>query len=95
MLGTKEEERTATFKSVVAFCESPKKEPFLFVGTVEGRIAEEVRGEEGFGYDPIFEFEGKTFGEMRVEKKNEVSHRGRAFRQLLNHINLNLLISGF
>ena len=88
MLGTKEEERNATFKSVVAFCESQRKEPILFGGTVEGRIAEEIRGEEGFGYDPIFEFEGKTFGEMSVEKKNEVSHRGRAFRKLLDYINI-------
>jgi XTP/dITP diphosphohydrolase len=77
------EERTATFKTVVAFCESPKSEPVLFVGTVAGRIAEEIRGSSGFGYDPIFEVEGRTFGEQSTEEKNNVSHRSRAFKEFL------------
>lgn len=82
------EERRATFKTVVAFCESPEKVPMLFVGTSEGRIAKAARGEGGFGYDPIFELEGanKTFAEMSTEEKNVVSHRGRAFRKLLDYI---------
>ncbi len=49
----------------------------LFVGSVPGRIVE-PRGEGGFGYDPIFEHDGKTFAEMTAEEKNAVSHRGRA-----------------
>ena len=82
------EERRATFKTVVAFCESKEKAPILFVGTSEGRIAKAARGEGGFGYDPIFELEGanKTFAEMSTEEKNVVSHRGRAFRKLLDYI---------
>jgi XTP/dITP diphosphohydrolase len=80
------EERTATFKTVVAFCESPKSEPMLFVGTVEGRIAEEIRGSSGFGYDPIFEVEGRTFGEQSTEEKNNVSHRSRAFKGFLEFL---------
>jgi XTP/dITP diphosphohydrolase len=80
------EERTATFKTVVAFCESPKSEPMLFVGTVEGRIAEEIRGSSGFGYDPIFEVEGRTFGEQSTEEKNNVSHRSRAFKEFLEFL---------
>ncbi len=82
------EERRATFKTVVAFCESKEKAPMLFVGTSEGRIAKAARGEGGFGYDPIFELEGanKTFAEMSTEEKNVVSHRGRAFRKLLDYI---------
>jgi XTP/dITP diphosphohydrolase len=80
------EARNATFKTVVAYCESPKSEPMLFVGTVEGRIAEEIRGSGGFGYDPIFEVQGVTFGEMSAEGKNTVSHRSRAFRQFLAYI---------
>lgn len=82
------EERRATFKTVVAFCESKEKAPMLFVGTSEGRIAKAARGDGGFGYDPIFELEGanKTFAEMSTEEKNVVSHRGRAFRKLLDYI---------
>ena len=82
------EERRATFKTVVAFCESKEKTPMLFVGTSEGRIAKAARGEGGFGYDTIFELEGanKTFAEMSTEEKNVVSHRGRAFRKLLDYI---------
>lgn len=82
------EERRATFKTVVAFCESKEKAPMLFVGTSEGRIAKAARGDGGFGYDPIFELEGanKTFAEMSTEEKNVVSHRGRAFGKLLDYI---------
>ncbi len=88
MADKKGEERRATFKTVVAFCETVKKAPLLFVGTAEGKIAEKIRGEGGFGYDPIFEFEGagKTFAEMSTEEKNEVSHRSRAFRKLLSYL---------
>jgi len=49
----------------------------LFDGVVPGRIVA-PRGEGGFGYDPIFEFDGHTFAEMSTEEKNAVSHRGRA-----------------
>jgi len=49
----------------------------LFEGVVPGRIVE-PRGDGGFGYDPIFEYDGRTFAEMDVEEKNAVSHRGRA-----------------
>ncbi|NQE53645.1 Non-canonical purine NTP pyrophosphatase [ANME-1 cluster archaeon GoMg3.2] len=88
MVDTNGEERRATFKTVVAFCESLEKAPMLFVGTSEGRIANAARGEGGFGYDPIFELESanKTFAEMSTEEKNVVSHRGRAFRKLLDYI---------
>lgn len=79
------EDRRALFKSVVAF--SPRG--FVvktFVGVVEGRIAFEKRGASGFGFDPIFEFGGRTFAEMSVAEKNAVSHRGRAFRKFLEFI---------
>lgn len=49
----------------------------LFPGSVPGRIVE-PRGDGGFGYDPIFEHDGRTFAEMSSEEKNAVSHRGRA-----------------
>ena len=53
-------------------------------GTVEGLIAPEPRGTQGFGYDPIFFYppEGRTLGEVSDEVKRAVSHRGAAFRQL-------------
>jgi XTP/dITP diphosphohydrolase len=49
----------------------------LFEGIVRGRIVE-PRGEGGFGYDPIFEHNGKTMAEVSTEEKNGISHRGRA-----------------
>ena len=94
MADKKGEARGATFKTVVAFCESAKDTPILFVGTAEGRIAEKVRGEGGFGYDPIFEVdnEAKTFAEMSAVEKNAVSHRGKAFRKLLTRVKLPLRV---
>ncbi|MGM0605383.1 MAG: non-canonical purine NTP pyrophosphatase [Halobacteriota archaeon] len=49
----------------------------LFTGSVPGRLVE-PRGTGGFGYDPIFEHDGRTFAEMSAEEKNAISHRGRA-----------------
>lgn len=49
----------------------------LFEGVVPGTIVA-PRGDGGFGYDPIFEYDGKTFAEMSTDEKNAVSHRGRA-----------------
>ena len=74
--------RKARFKSVVAFC-SPDLEIKCFKGVVEGRISGTVRGESGFGFDPIFEpdeIPGRTFGELSTDEKNMVSHRSRALR---------------
>jgi XTP/dITP diphosphohydrolase len=52
--------------------------------SVEGLIAEEMRGENGFGYDPLFFYPpfGKTFGEVPRADKDRVSHRGKAFTRL-------------
>jgi len=86
MAGKRSEERRATFKTAIAFCQSASAEPRIFRGAVEGRIADSARGEGGFGFDPIFEYRGTTFAEMSTEEKNRVSHRGRAFREFLNHI---------
>ncbi len=76
-------DRAATFKSVVAL--RWQGQTHLFIGEVQGRIAEEIRGSQGFGYDPIFipdEGDGRTFGEMTTREKNTLSHRARAFRRL-------------
>jgi XTP/dITP diphosphohydrolase len=56
----------------------------VFVDEARGRLLDELRGEGGFGYDPIFYYEplGKTFAELNEEEKAVVGHRGRAFQQL-------------
>ncbi|WP_406670140.1 XTP/dITP diphosphatase [Methanolobus sp. ZRKC4] len=77
-----EEDRTATFKSVIGYCE-PDGEPLTFTGIVEGNIAFEELGTGGFGYDPIFDYNGKTFGELGDEFKNTVSHRRKALDKFL------------
>jgi len=60
-----------------------------FEGIVEGQITLKKTGENGFGYDPIFEPEncGKTFAEMDINEKNKYSHRARAFSKMLSFLN--------
>lgn len=70
--------RAARFRTVIALIQG--SEEHLFEGIVEGEIATEERGTEGFGYDPVFVPEqlGQTFAELGVEVKNGISHRARA-----------------
>jgi XTP/dITP diphosphohydrolase len=81
---TNKTNRNARFKTVVAFA-SPNGIISTAEGKVEGRITTEEIGANGFGYDAIFlaEESGKTFGEMCNEDKHKISHRGRAFRNML------------
>lgn len=88
MKDLKGEERKAKVVCVMAYYEKGKF--IIGRGEVEGRIAEELRGERGFGFDPIFEIEvGKTYAEISQEEKNAMSHRKRALenlqKQLTNH----------
>jgi XTP/dITP diphosphohydrolase len=53
-------------------------------GSLDGVIAEAARGNGGFGYDPVFEVQGRTLSEMGVAEKNKISHRARALRSLAN-----------
>jgi len=80
-----EKDRRAYFKTAVAFCE-PGKEPLTFSGIVEGKIAFEERGTGGFGFDPIFDYNGKTFGELGTEFKNTISHRRRALDKFIEWV---------
>ena len=59
-------------------------------GTINGKIVDQKRGDNGFGYDPIFVPDGfkQTFGEMKLEKKMKIDHRSKAFK-LLNIIYFN------
>lgn len=80
-------DRSARFRTVI--CLILKGNEYYFEGTCEGRIIEERRGGQGFGYDPVFIPEGadKTFAEMSLEEKNSFSHRGRAVAQLVTFLN--------
>ena len=69
-----ESNRSAALKCVIGYCR-PGEEAMVFSGEVAGKIAKSIRGNLGFGYDPIFEVNGVTFGEMGDEKKNRISHR--------------------
>ncbi|HEU4318571.1 MAG TPA: RdgB/HAM1 family non-canonical purine NTP pyrophosphatase [Acidimicrobiia bacterium] len=76
-----QDNRTARFRSVVALV-FPDGVEILADGSVEGVITHEARGTVGFGYDPVFEVEGRTLAEMTLEEKNGLSHRARAIRAL-------------
>lgn len=75
------EQRTARFRCVISIAE-PSGDVRSVEGTIEGVVADEPRGEHGFGYDPIFLVPelGKTTAELAPEEKNRISHRGRAAR---------------
>ena len=81
--GVPDEERTARFVCAISAV-FPDGTSETVRGTIEGRIAYEIQGENGFGYDPIFyvpEY-GCTTAEMPPEQKNELSHRGNALRAI-------------
>jgi XTP/dITP diphosphohydrolase len=77
------DDRTARFVCVIALADGARLVE-TFRGAVEGRVLEEPRGANGFGYDPLFYFEpfGCSFGEVAPERKLTVSHRGAALRAL-------------
>jgi len=86
------EQRTACFKCVIAIA-SPGGRAELCYGECHGMIAFEAKGENGFGYDPIFFLPeiGKTMAELHLEMKNQISHRARASqkaRQVLQQLHV-------
>jgi XTP/dITP diphosphohydrolase len=80
-------ERNAQFRTLITLILN--KSTFSFEGIVRGEIISEKRGENGFGYDPIFVPEGeiRTFAEMSLEEKNKHSHRARAFQKMIEFLN--------
>ena len=83
MKGVPDEERTARFVCAIAAV-FPNGEKEVVRGTMEGRVAYEIAGANGFGYDPIFYLPeyGCTSAELSPEKKNELSHRGQGLRMM-------------
>lgn len=80
-------DRTARFFCVIAIV-LPDGREYTVEGTCEGTILHALRGEGGFGYDPLFYVESmnKTFAELTMEEKNRISHRGHANRKAVEII---------
>ena len=78
--------RKARFRTVISLVIDGKEQQFE--GAVEGHILEEKHGDEGFGYDPVFQPNGyqQSFAEMNLEMKNQISHRGLAVEKLVAHL---------
>ena len=75
--GVEPEKRTAHFVCGITFLDEHGKAAYI-EGKLDGEIALEKRGENGFGYDPVFLYNYRTLAEMTAEEKNEISHRGKA-----------------
>ncbi|MCH1437480.1 MAG: non-canonical purine NTP diphosphatase [Flavobacteriales bacterium] len=80
------ENRKAQFRTAIALVLNGEEQ--LFEGKVEGEISLIKLGEKGFGYDPIFvpENETRSFAQMTMQEKGEISHRGKAVRRLINYL---------
>ena len=78
--------KKANFKTVI--CLNSNGKQHLFTGIINGEIIEERIGNNGFGYDPIFVADGyqKTFAELSLEEKSNISHRGIAVKQLITFL---------
>ncbi|MDD2278125.1 MAG: non-canonical purine NTP diphosphatase [Bacteroidales bacterium] len=78
--------RGAQFRTVISLIINGKEKQFE--GIIRGRIIDELRGEKGFGYDPVFVPEGysKTFAELDLSIKNQISHRAIAIQKLVSYL---------
>ena len=78
--------RNAQFKTVIALNLNGKQH--LFTGIAEGKITLEKMGNQGFGYDPIFQPDdfSETFAQLSLEQKGEISHRGKATKKLIDFL---------
>ena len=87
LTGARGSDRAAYYVCIIAVAREGEAVK-TFEGRVEGQILEAPRGEEGFGYDPLFLYEplGKSFAEISAGEKFTVSHRGQAFRKLLDYL---------
>lgn len=78
-------DRTAYYECDICFYDG--KDPYYFIGKCYGTIGYERKGKNGFGYDPLFIYDGKTFAEVDLETKNKVSHRAVALKQFTDFFN--------
>ncbi len=79
-------DRSAQFKTVIAL--NLNGVQHLFTGIVQGKIIDHKTGDQGFGYDPIFKSNGhdRTFAQLSLEEKAQISHRGKAVGQLIDFL---------
>ena len=79
--------RNARFRTVIAL--NINNQTITFTGVCEGEILKQRRGNNGFGYDPIFLPKGynNSFGEMSIIEKNKIAHRSKAVKKLINYLN--------
>ncbi len=79
LLGVADEKRTAAFICSICYIDKDGKEHFVD-GRCNGKIGYEPKGENGFGYDPIFMYGDKSFAEISADEKNKISHRALALK---------------
>jgi XTP/dITP diphosphohydrolase len=79
--------RQARFRTIITLI-GLDPQPLFFEGIIRGNIIENTRGQQGFGYDPVFVPEGhdRTFAEMTITEKNHLSHRGLAVKKLSDYL---------
>jgi len=87
LAGVPRPQRTAAFVCAMALC-APDGSCHEFSGRLAGEIIDTARGNEGFGYDPLFLVPscGRTLAEIPLDDKNRISHRGQALEQVITHL---------
>lgn len=82
-----EQNRRARFRTIITLI-GLDSQPKFFEGIINGNIIDAPRGQQGFGYDPVFEPDGfdRTFAEMSLAEKNNLSHRGLAIKKLADYL---------
>jgi XTP/dITP diphosphohydrolase len=85
------ESSKAHFSAIVAFYFKPLDKIICFDGIIEGRVSDTIKGQGGFGFDPIFIpslIPDKTFAELTTVEKNRISHRGQALEKLIEFLKI-------
>jgi len=82
--------RKAQFRTVIALIYD--RNEYFFEGIIKGKIIREAKGNNGFGYDPIFQPENYflSFAQLDKDEKNKISHRAKAFRKLINFLKVKI-----
>lgn len=81
-------DRQAHFETAIVVTDPKSGDELVVTGQCHGQILKYPKGKDGFGYDPLFMPDGydRTFAEMTMDEKNEISHRGKAFRELIKKL---------